>query len=279
MTSPASPETPVKFNAILDSFGMTQHVESPTHNAGHTLDVVITKVDLSSSVDISVSPPAISDHSLIVAKLPVTKHHPPMFGATVRAWRRIDREAFRRDLALTALSRSTYDDSSVDEIVEDYQAILHELADRYAPCRTIRRKYRPLTPWFNEACRAEKRKTRCLERVYRRTKRDSDRTIWIDRLRSAQKFYQHVQDVYWQTTVSESSGNARRLWNSLSSLMGKGRNSSIQNDLSSQDFMSGFSKKVSDVRASTQGSPPPNFSEFKGVPITKYHTFSLDDVR
>ena len=33
----------MKFNTIVDCFGLVQNISSPTHKAGHTLDVVITK--------------------------------------------------------------------------------------------------------------------------------------------------------------------------------------------------------------------------------------------
>ena len=53
----------IKFNQMLDCFGLSQHVAGPTHKAGHTLDVFITKTDQMLPFDTSVYPPVISDHS------------------------------------------------------------------------------------------------------------------------------------------------------------------------------------------------------------------------
>ena len=36
------PDT-VRFKGLLSSFGLCQHISAPTHVAGHTLDLVITR--------------------------------------------------------------------------------------------------------------------------------------------------------------------------------------------------------------------------------------------
>ena len=58
------------FKEYLDSFNMVQSVVGPTHNCGHTLDLVITRSDLSPSV-INVELPQISDHSLVLFQLEI----------------------------------------------------------------------------------------------------------------------------------------------------------------------------------------------------------------
>ena len=34
----------IKFLDLLDTYGLTQHVNTPTHRLGHTLDLIITRV-------------------------------------------------------------------------------------------------------------------------------------------------------------------------------------------------------------------------------------------
>ena len=36
------PDT-IKFNKILESFNLQQHINGPTHKRGHTLDLIITR--------------------------------------------------------------------------------------------------------------------------------------------------------------------------------------------------------------------------------------------
>ena len=157
-----------KFNGMLDDFDLCQSVLVPTHTAGHTLDVFITSKSnpLKSLV---VHPPDVSDHSLIIADLPIIRSKPPAHYATVRGWKKMDHEKFRQDLVSSCLCSDpdVWSNASSDEMSEIYDRILTELVDKHAPQRTVRKHYRPITPWFNEACRSQKRRTRCFERIYR----------------------------------------------------------------------------------------------------------------
>ena len=63
-----------KFRHLLAVHSLTQHVSVPTHNLGHTLDVVITR-DNQTLESVTVDPPMLSDHSQIVAKLSVRLPH------------------------------------------------------------------------------------------------------------------------------------------------------------------------------------------------------------
>jgi len=56
---------------LLTSFDITQHIVTATHRCGHTLDVVMTFADCRLD-GVSVDPPGVlSDHSLVVCRLPV----------------------------------------------------------------------------------------------------------------------------------------------------------------------------------------------------------------
>ena len=60
-----------RFNSLLSSFDMVQHVHSPTHRTGSTLDLVVTFADRVTE-SVAVQPPgAISDHALVTCSLSV----------------------------------------------------------------------------------------------------------------------------------------------------------------------------------------------------------------
>ena len=54
-----------KLHHILESFNLKQHVAVPTHNKGHTLDVIITRSDDDLVEDIMVRDPVLSDHLIL----------------------------------------------------------------------------------------------------------------------------------------------------------------------------------------------------------------------
>ena len=267
-----------RFNKVLEGFDLSQHITGPTHRAGHTLDVFITKTDQLAPIGTAVCPQVISDHSLIIATLPQSKPETVFFNATVRGWKKLDKKAFHRDLISSDLCTSCdeWTAVSLDDMVGIYQDTLTRLLDKHAPRRTMRKRYRPMTPWFNDACVQQKRKARCLERVYRRNRTDQNRAAWLAQLRSSQEFYRQVKDLYWQTMVAESSGSSRKLWNSLSSLMGKKKTSPMQEGLDAQGFLACFKEKVENVRSSTAGSDPPHYSNFDGDRLSQFATIDQD---
>ena len=57
----------VKFNKVLESFSLVQHVNGPTHKKGHTLDVIITRAADELVTSIETRDPMLSDHLLCTA--------------------------------------------------------------------------------------------------------------------------------------------------------------------------------------------------------------------
>jgi len=87
---------------LLQSFGYVLHVSKPTHNAGHTLDLVITRSDV--VVTNLYVGATISEHALIHFNLSVKKSTDAhVRTVTIRAWRRLSRDAFASDLAASSL--------------------------------------------------------------------------------------------------------------------------------------------------------------------------------
>ena len=76
-----------------------------------------------------------------------------------------------------------------------------------------------------------------------------------------------------------SSGNARKLWNSLSSVMGRNRcSSTTSSGLTADLFAKFFCDKVSDVRSSTAGAADPEYAAFQGHPLDEFAQLSISDV-
>ena len=65
-----------KFSSIVDSFDLRQMVETVTHRAGNTLDIVFVGSESSDGISILVQPAVISDHSVITIQLPMCKPPP-----------------------------------------------------------------------------------------------------------------------------------------------------------------------------------------------------------
>ena len=146
-----------RFNRLLKSFGLHQHVADPTHNQGGILDVFITRNDLPNP-DLFVHAPSISDHSLIEGHLPIQPEN--VFETfTTRSWRKFDKTKFKQDLSTSNFfsQDSNWANFTIDELFSNYNLILRTLLDKHLPVRKMTRRVEPLTPWFDADCVGAKR--------------------------------------------------------------------------------------------------------------------------
>ena len=99
----ASSQHTITFVSTLEHYGLVQHVHSPTHSRGHTLDVVITR-DQCPVRSVLVEPPVLSDHSFIITDIDLRIIHGQSVNvARRRQWRRVDYDKLRDDLLGSAL--------------------------------------------------------------------------------------------------------------------------------------------------------------------------------
>ena len=105
-----------------------------------------------------------------------------------------------------------------------------------------------------------RRKVRCAERRCKRTGLEEDRAEWIKLLRKKSASFKAKEQDYWESLIARDSKDSRRLWNDLSTILGRSRGSQGPT-FSSDDFLCHLQKKVSDVRRATEGASPPAYSE------------------
>jgi len=112
-----------------------QHVYSPTHVHGHTLDLLITRDHQSVSV-LPVDPPLLSDHAFFVANCSCSL--PPSTTSTacrqVRNWRGLDVDAFDADLQQSELFQALPHDP--ETACRCYDQTLRHILDQHAPLVT-----------------------------------------------------------------------------------------------------------------------------------------------
>ena len=90
---------------MLESFDCTQHVSSPTHTAGHVLDLVITRQGDRVS-DVKVVGSLVSDHRLITFKLDVKRPCLESELVPCRQWKKLFLPDFEADLCASRVTPS-----------------------------------------------------------------------------------------------------------------------------------------------------------------------------
>ena len=242
-----------KFRHLLAVHSLTQHVSVPTHNLGHTLDVVITR-DEQTLESVTVDPPMLSDHSQIVAKLSVRLPHSHTGVRRVRrCWRQLDIDSVQQDLLQSELVLNP--PSNVDDFFACYNDVLCSLVDKHAPVKSVVIRTRARSPWYDGDCRDMKRKTRCLERKYRRTRDAADLDRWKKQLDYQRSYFQTKYAIYWSSAVAECRHDSKALWTKLSVLLRPPTAASTSGH-SVDDFTDFFINKVDDIQSATSNASP-----------------------
>jgi hypothetical protein len=105
-----------------------------------------------------------------------------------------------------------------------------------------------------------------LERRYKKSRTDSDRLAWRTQLRQTHDLYEEKAHQHWRTKIADSKGNMKRLWRTMSDIMGENSTSrSDDSNHTADDFAKFFTEKVDSVRESTSTTPK------QDVPHTATH--------
>jgi len=130
-----------------------------------------------------------------------------------------------------------WDGCSVDDPAQLYSTVLTQLADDFAPIKKVTRRPRQLDPWFDAECRSAKRLTRQLDRAAAVAGRRHDNATtvaaateaWRAQRRVYRDLHRQKREAFWQSTVDAEKSNPRRLWQSVDTLLGRGRSTANDN--------------------------------------------------
>ena len=132
------------FLELIDSFSLEQHVRVPTHQQGHTLDLLLTRSSDHSVSDVSTTQILPSDHAAIMCLLAIRKPDPTKVVIKTRKVGEIDIDTFRQDILDSELY--TAPSTDLNQLVEQYESVLSNLLDKHAPLITRTITCRPNAP-------------------------------------------------------------------------------------------------------------------------------------
>ncbi|KAF7254753.1 Formin-2, partial [Varanus komodoensis] len=166
------------FMASMVAMGLSQHVIGPTHERGHTLDLVFSTGQEEDDLrvrNLSLMPLSWSDHFLIrfelESGLSLCKGADPIILVWPRSW-------MNPDGFLEALGDIPVDKAGdpVDALVELWNEEMTRAIDTIAPKRPLPPGRDRSSPWYTPELRVTKQVGRHLERRWRRSRGESDRT-------------------------------------------------------------------------------------------------------
>ena len=150
-----------KLHNLLESFNLKQHVATPTHSRGHTLDLIITRIEDDLVDGIVVRDPTLSDHFDVHYILKLSRRRSEQHEIRHRKLRSVDMSALCKDLRDSIVLQENITD--LPTLVDKYENELTRVLDIQAQEKKRAITVRPAATWYDGDIDREKRKRRKLE--------------------------------------------------------------------------------------------------------------------
>ena len=258
-----------KFKDSLATCGFVQHVNEPTHQKGHTLDVVITK-DLKDIIGkLEVTDPVLcdkagnisGDHYAISFLTQMVNPHPQRRTVNFRKLRAIDVNSFKQCIHQNAKLQEV--DIPLDDLVANYNSSLKDIIDLQAPLLNRTITLRPHAPWYSAELRDAKHKRRQLERRWRSTKLEVHHQLYRDYCVVVNRLLCSTKLTYYETQIEQCPHNSKAMFRTVNMLMDNKGGCPLPSHTSdlqlASDFSDFFTSKVSTIRESLNHEDTPSF--------------------
>ena len=194
---------------LLDTSGFVQHVKSPTHERGNTLDLVITS-GTSQIIATAVKPTTlVTDHYVVECELHQPKPKCLKRHVEYRKYAAIDNGQFAADLEASDIHAPELDPTA---LLARYDSCLRLLVDDHVPIVSRTITVRPMTPWYTSELSVEKRDLRRAERVWRQSGLTVHRQIYTGRRNNFRTSLKKARTEHYLSEIKKAGGNMRSIY-------------------------------------------------------------------
>uniref|UniRef100_A0A672SSK0 Reverse transcriptase domain-containing protein n=1 Tax=Sinocyclocheilus grahami TaxID=75366 RepID=A0A672SSK0_SINGR len=249
----AENKTTKEIITVLNTFDLIQHVHEPTHNRGHTLDLLISRgLNISSIV---IKDVALSDHFCIFFDILISVTTESR-SVSVRK-RCINENTSVLFMEAISLTPSISADS-VDLLLDSFNSKVKNVIDDIAPLKVSRKTGRQKSAWRKStAVQSMKRQCRKAERMWRKTKLEIHYSIYKDSLRTFNVELGKARQSFFSNLINSNLNNTRTLFATVERLTNPPNQiaSEMLSDSKCNEFASFFSEKINNIRKAISTSP------------------------
>lgn len=245
-----------RFLDLLKQYDLHQYVREPTHSAGHTIDLIVSRASNPIINSVSVHDYCISDHCLILCSLKQSFVESHSGSRRMRCWKHLNLDVFEKDLLSSNIHDLNYINtfSCISSLVNFYCESITSIVEKHAPMRIVKPGQRRSVPWFTDELRNAIRQRRRIERQWRRTGSSTHRADFIRQRNLVRNMVKSHQRLYYEHRIDDCRHSPRILWDVINSLL-KGQSSPILPSFNSDTdgavaFASFFVEKIQDIRES-----------------------------
>ncbi len=231
---------------VLNTFDLIQHVHGPTHNRGHTLDLLISRgLNISSIV---IKDVAMSDHFCIFFDILISV---TTESRSVSVRKRCINEntsvLFMKAISLTPSISA----DSVDLLLDSFDSKVKNVIDDIAPIKVSKKNGRQKSFWRKStAVQNMKRQCRKAERMWRKTKLEIHYSIYKDSLHAFNLELATARQTFFSNLINSNLNNTRTIFATVERLTNPPSQipSEMLSDSKCNEFASFFSEKISNIR-------------------------------
>ena len=198
---------------LTEQYNLIKHVSISNHDAGNTLDLVLTRDDLSVSsifTDNSVK----SDHSAVLFIISCASPGVVKKFITFRKWKSIDVSSVQADIA-DAFGDFAY--QNIDTDVRTYNTTKADIIDNHAPQKSRIVAVRADKVWYTAELSQQKRLRRKYERKYKQSELTVDKLQLHEQRNKYNAFLNSTKNDYTQNKIenAESSKDLYKIYDKL----------------------------------------------------------------
>ena len=120
-----------------------------------------------------------------------------------------------------------------------YHNVLHSLADKLAPVKRIIMWHQHLAPWMDDDCRELRRHSHRLQRCYQNQRNHVTFLSGFKQRETDTRSYRLKESFFW-FRFAEQSGEPKKLWQFICTLMGVWLNKSSNQGMSNSERINGL---------------------------------------
>ena len=211
-----------KLLTLMNAQGLSQLIDKPTHQDGHTLDhLYINKEQI--KLDYNVYPDRFNfstDHYPCIIKFPKIGHNSSKETITYRNLKQMDMSEFMEELK-EVVNDLDFDDKDFATCYGEYKSAAELLVNEKAPLvtKTITKQNQP--KWVDHEYKKSRIMRRKLEKAWRKNKTSENRVKYVEQRKICAELSISKQQEYYAKLVDGSSSNQRSLFKVVEQLQDK----------------------------------------------------------
>lgn len=252
------------FLLLTESLNLVQYVTDPTHNKGHTLDLVFSYGF--SVFNLEILDSGISDHYSLIFESVFTCPRPTyvqpsyklrsIHSSTANLFSEFYQMYFSNDVSIGL---------DTESLVEAFNESCTFTLDNVAPFK-FRRIKSVSQPWLNDETRALRQECRIAERKWKQDKLQVSYGILKECLTTYQRAVKDAKANYFSTVISENANRPKVLFKTINSVLNPTENIVLEASKENCElFLHSFTHKIEQIKC---GIIPVPFDQPQTTPVT-----------